>query len=500
MTPEEIARKEAELKDQAAALELKEKAQREKSVAADIKLGEDKAERELTRLNVIDQMTELAVSSLGLPFPDVHKEAQRMKAEGVNPTEFRAWMMKQKAERQAMSANKPQLGLSNKEQIKFSLAKALRAIHGGRWNKNNKDVGFEFEVSEETEKLQPGCVSPAGRVERSLTIPNDITHSYARAGSLTVEDIAYIIEHTPKAQRSMSVDQALKGGNWTGAGISPSRFIDYLNAATITDQINITSIPGLTGDLEFPVLDGIQTAYMRGEHEDATLSDLTTGTRKMSARLMSAGTKITYLLKTMAQGMGIDMIIERKLALAMALKRNQMFLYGTGQNKEPLGILVNSGVNVVAGGANGLAPTVNNYINMRTAVNAANAGSLPGQPSVFLMNSVTIGKNQQTPIETGQTARVMDINAIEKRVIGSPVIESNLLRSNLIKGSGTDLSECVFLNPAEVYEAKWGSTRVIIDDKTDAKTDETTTWIHEYYDYMLGHAVAVSIMNDLITT
>lgn len=513
MTKEEIEKRAAELKAKEDELKLKEESMRKTSDTdadgkplSSHKVGEDHAAKETMRKAAIDDMMTMAITGLGCKFEDLHEEAQRMKKEGIHPSDFRAYVMRGVSERQALSAEQDALGLSDNDQKTFSLATALRAMHDDDWGPNSKTAGFEYEVSMEAAKKQPEGIKSAGASGRSLVIPVDIINSHSRRSGMTANDLAFIaafVKSKSQAARAMSVDQANAGGAWTAPGLTPGRFIDFLHSATITDLINITQIPGLSGDLSFAKLDAIQTAYMRGEHEDATLSDLTTSLRTMSPRLMSAGTKISQLLKIQAGGLGIDMILEKKLALAMAIKRNQQFLYGTGKGREALGILVNSGVNVVAGGANGLAPTVDNWINCRTEVAAANAGSLPGQNPIFLMNSVTIGKNQRTAIESGQTERIMAVNTpagAPKSCIGHTVIESNLLRSNLTKGSGTDLSEAVFLNPQEVYEGRWGSIRVLVDEKTNAATDETVTWIHEYIDYMLGHAQAVSVMNDLITT
>ncbi|MCK5012243.1 MAG: phage major capsid protein [Candidatus Omnitrophica bacterium] len=513
LTQEQLEAQEKKLREDQAELALKVEAHR-KAKDEDppgsghkIDIGPDKMKAERTRIKDIDGLIDIAVESLGIEFKDIKEEAARIKAEGVPADQFRAVIMKKVGERKALDADDNALGMTDKEQVDFSLARAIRSMHAGDFNESSKEASYEYRVSVEAEKLQPNCISSQKTGERSLTLPVDIINSYARRNAVTPNDIAFVKAYlnsaNGRAMRSMSVDQSTKGGAWTAEGLTRARFIDFLNAATITDRIGITQVPGLSGDLNFGVLDAIQDAYTRGEHEAATLSDLTTSTRKMSPRLVSAGTKISHLLKIQGAGMGIEAIIERKLALAQAIKRNKLFIYGTGQSGEPLGIAVNSGINVVAGGTDGLAPTLDNYINMRTLVMAANAGDLPGGMPIFLMNAVTVGKNQRTEITSGQVPRIMAHDTPpgqQKACIGHPVIESNLLRSNLTKGSGTNLSEAFFLNPAECYEGRWGTIRVVVDDKSDAATDETTTYIHEYVDYMLGHAVAVSYMNDLITT
>ena len=509
LTPEQIKKKEEALAAKEKELALKEESIRaakkqpgDDDTAARIKVELDKATIRAEQHKQVDGLVAMAVKSMGVNFDDIQAESERVKAEGVDPAHFRGFIMKLVSDRQAVEAEKNKLGLTPGEQKRFSIAKALIAMQEGDFTKDSKRASFEYRVSQEAEKLQPSSINTQSTGPHGLTMPIDIVNSYARRAELTAADLQCIATML-RTDRSMSVDQATKGGAFTAEGMSQSRFIDFLNAATISDQINLTRIPGLVNDLTFGVLDGIQEAYTRGEHEAATLSDLTTNSRKMSPRLLSSGTKISHLLKIQGAPMGIEALIERKLALAQAIKRNKLLIYGTGKNGEPLGIANNSAINVVSGGTNGAVPSLDNYINMRTLVAAANAATLPGQPMVFLMNSVTVGKNKRTKIETGQTDRVMAVNTPPGQVescIGTRVVESNLLRSNLAKGTGTDLSEVIYLNPMEVYDARWGSMRVVVDASTSASTDETITYIHEYLDYMLGHAVAVSYMNDIITT
>ena len=69
----------------------------------------------------------------------------------------------------------------------------------------------------------------------------------------------------------------------------------------------------------------------------------------------------------------IEQVIRSGFVSILANAIDWVALYGSGSSSQPLGILNTSGIGSVAGGTNGIAPTLNHVIDLKKALSIDNA-------------------------------------------------------------------------------------------------------------------------------
>jgi HK97 family phage major capsid protein len=241
----------------------------------------------------------------------------------------------------------------------------------------------------------------------------------------------------------------------TGAGLKPTihdptNFIELLRARTLVAQFGARLLTGLTGDLSVPKQTAGATAQWVAEGASPTGSNPTVGQVSLAPKTVSAYIDITrkFILQS---SMSAEQFVRDELTKVVAVEVDRTALNGSGVGNEPQGILQNGSVNTVAIGANGGAPTFAHFVQQETNVAAGNAdiGKLG-----YITNSKVRGTLKQT-LEAA-TAGAQMVWRPDSTVNGYRAGATNLIPSNLTKGSGTNLSAAIFGNWDDLIIAMWG--------------------------------------------
>lgn len=165
----------------------------------------------------------------------------------------------------------------------------------------------------------------------------------------------------------------------------------------------------------------------------------------------------------------VDTLLRREISERFALAIDRAGINGTGTN-QPLGLLLQAGLNVVPAGPNGLAPIWSHPLNLEEAVLAAAGGSLRA-PS-FLM-SPRLAKRLRSTSRVGSGDRFI----LEGRdLLGYPIRVSSSVPDSLTKGSSVGAcSALIFGDLAEMIVGFWGPAAV--DILVDAATEIKDGWI-----------------------
>jgi HK97 family phage major capsid protein len=197
----------------------------------------------------------------------------------------------------------------------------------------------------------------------------------------------------------------------------------------------------------------------------------------------------------------VEAFVRLDLATVLALGVDYASLHGLGSSNQPLGLAGQSSVNVVALGANGLAPTWAHLVDMETqvAVDNADIGTLG-----YLTNAKVRGKLKTT--EKAPTTGMfvwgeqMDAQGFGQ-LNGYRAGVSNQVRSDLVKGtSGAVCSGLFYGNWADLVIGQWSGLDMLIDPYTGATAGTVRSVAFIDVDVAVRHGESFSYVADALTT
>lgn len=245
---------------------------------------------------------------------------------------------------------------------------------------------------------------------------------------------------TDLEQRARSLGVDANGGFLVPEPLA-ARVIDRVRNAARVIQAGALTVPMEVNELNLARMTGGSTAYWKSENAAVTESDQTYDRIQLKA-------KTAVVLQRMSQELFEDLspeadaIIEREIALALALKLDLAVLRGSGVDPEPKGIRNQTGVNIVSLGANGATPT--NFTFLVDAVSVVRTAN--GEPNAAIYSSRTQTTVDKFADTTNQPLRPpATVEELRKLV-------SNQIPNNLTVGTSTDCSEA--------YVGDWSSVLI----------------------------------------
>lgn len=250
---------------------------------------------------------------------------------------------------------------------------------------------------------------------------------------------------------------------------------DFFNASVMR-LAGATVLEGLTGNLDLPRL--VAGTAAAGKAENGTSDEVspTTAMLQLTPKRLPAYIDISERL-LLQSSVAIETILRGHLATQMGATQEAAFFHGTGTN-EANGIAGASGIGSVAGGTNGLAPTLANLIALETAVDTSNA--LLGNLS-YVSNGQIRGKLKSTPkVSSTDSRMLLDSDGL---VNGYTPYFTNAVSRTLTKGSSSVASAIFFGNFADYVVGYWGGVSLeMVRDKTNAITGIYSLVASTYYD------------------
>ena len=311
-------------------------------------------------------------------------------------------------------------GIDAHELKNYNLMRAINAAVRHDWSK----AGLEKEISDFIAR----------------------THDYETSGFLMPTSLSVTRE----------VDSTV-AGSLIATDLRASDFIEVMRARTIMFQMGAKQLTGLVGNIDIPKQNGTSEVYwIDGEKDDAPETSVSFTTVSLSMKTAAAIAPITYkMLKQSTPA--VEALVRSDLAWAMAKGIDTAALYGSGKNKEPLGLANMKGIFSLdkAGEEIGFA----DLVDMETVIAGANAdvGSL-----AYLANSRTVGALKQLVDKNGRLLWKDVINANRNSAPGElngyTVNRSNLVRNDL--GASQNYSDFFFGNWADLLIGEWGFVEI----------------------------------------
>lgn len=346
----------------------------------------------------------------------------------------------------------------------YSLHKAIRSQMA-----NGTLDGVELELHQETVKR----AKAAGVAITGLAVPMGTARSEKRADGQTVTQ-----------------DSGAYGGNLVATELQSP--IEFLRPQPVLESLGARFMTGLQGNLKFPTNDGGITATWEGEVTEVANTKNAYGSKEMSPKRLAASVLMS-LQNIMQSSTDLELMTVQDIRDAVAEAIDRAGINGSGSGNQPLGILNTSGIGSVVGGTNGAAPTWANIVDLETSIFVQNANSARMN---YLINPVTRGRLKKTKHEAGDLGYLM---ATDNTINGYPVGVSNLVPSNLTKGTGTGLSAGIFGDFSQLLIGQWAFLDMSVDDKSRKKEGYIEITVNTFLDLLVRQPKAFAAVKDWVT-
>lgn len=364
----------------------------------------------------------------------------------------------------------------------YSVLKFLRQQDPS--NKDERLDGIEREASDEIAKR-------CGKSGDGFYMPYDlhIDSRHAAGGRSTLARLGVL-----------SREQRATLDTTAGAGTVPTivdgSVIEILRNRVLLAQLGATLLTGLVGNLSLPKQTAAGTSAWLAEGVDNTsASSQTIGQIGLTPRRISSFTEYSKLLLKQTS-IDIEMWARSDLARVLAIALDLAGFTGSGTSNQPLGIINNPNVNVVALGTNGLAPTWAPILKMESVMDDSNA--LDGS-----INFVTTPKGRGTLKGITKLSGSTFSDFIwdsEGRVNTYPAWSTKNVPSNLTKGSGTGLSAAILGDFSCLLMGLWGDgVDTVVNPYSKDTAGLVRITMEQYADVNLRYPEAFSVIKDMIT-
>jgi HK97 family phage major capsid protein len=362
-----------------------------------------------------------------------------------------------KATNKAHAAESPE----QKVRKRFSVGKALAELRMGRL------TGLEAEMHAEGEKIA-----------RDTNLPTTGRGFYLPA-----------FAHMDVEKRDSTVAAPLAAGNTIST--TQHGLKDGYNFTLGLEQIGLQVIRNLTGINDIPVADLLaEASYSAEGNTSITSIDPNVRRPRLTARQVSAKSRVTFLLKAAADPV-LDSIIMQNLLNAEKLAVEKVVIKGGGAN-QPVGILDSADTqNLDLGSPGNLS--YNKIIDLINAPDDENAAF--DMNFAFATNAKVRGMLQKIKIDAGSGQMVWD-RQVANTLNGYPAFVSNIVPSN--GGVGTNESAIIFGNWSQMVLGNWALRELIVDDYS--VDSFSIVKLYSFWDQAFLNPKAFAKVRNILTT
>ena len=298
-------------------------------------------------------------------------------------------------------------------------------------------------------------------------------------------------------KRTYVAGTATAGGNLIATDHLADNFIEALRDRLAIAQLGATFISDLVGDVSIPKRTGTASAYWFGadDSDSVTESTGTIGTVTMTPKTVGALSKFSHLMNLQSTP-DIEQLIRNDFVALLADAIDTAAINGSGSSNQPTGILQTSGIGSVAGGTNGLAPTLDHLLDLKKEVSVDNADVAS---CGFLTNAKV--ESVLAKAKDSQSQYLLSPYGAElgrSQIAGRRFEVSNNVPSNLTKGSGSNLSAVVYGNFSDCLIGLFGTLEILVDPYTDFAKGTTGIRALQSIDIAVRHAESSAVMQDVI--
>ncbi|QKJ67479.1 phage major capsid protein [Deefgea piscis] len=393
-------------------------------------------------------------------------------AEGLGVNDYRALVMDDLAKQKGSgvvraSENDVQTGLSDAEAASFSFRKLICSLSDPTMA---KEAAFELEACRAAAQTRSSIAKGSGA---QVSIPHEVI-------------MRQLVR--PAMKRDLLVGTLTAGGHTVQTDLQHGSFVDLLVNQMVLEQLGITRMTGLVGNVAIPRQTGGAACYWVAENGAPTETQAAFDQVALTPKTIAAFTEVSRLLLKQSS-LDVEAFIQMDLQRSMALGLDFAAINGSATGNQPRGILATAGIGSVAGGANGLAPTWDNIVDLESAIANLNAGN-----GAYLTNTKVRGRLKKTQQFSGTNGTsIWD-------VIAGNVAVSNQVPSNLTKGTSSGVcSALIYGNWADLLMGLWGGLDLLVDPYSNSTTGAVRVTAFQSADFTVRHPESFSAMVDALT-
>lgn len=282
----------------------------------------------------------------------------------------------------------------------------------------------------------------------------------AHAAGLELSGNSIVVLDSVFEQRGQTVTgQTTNPGDQGGVLVEKDLqgLLGLIQADTFLDKVGAYFMTGLKGDIVFPVQETAPTIQELTEIEQMNDSEITFSSFELKPT--RRGTTVPISRQTLLQtSFDMQNIVLNAISQALAQKMNAEAIANL------LTIITSGNGNLLALGTNGVAPTYNDLVALEGLVDSFNHNR--GVPK-YLTNTKVRSKLKTTQIFTGTSGA--PVWSPDNIVNGYEGVVSNIVPSNLTKGTATNASAIIFGNFNDFRIGMWGGTEFIVDPYTQKR-------------------------------
>lgn len=341
------------------------------------------------------------------------------------------------------------IGLTSQEVKRYSLMNVIRHLADPSDRATREAASFELDCSKAAE-------AKLGRAAKGVVMPWDV--------------MASTQQRAPQAAGTAS-----SGGYLVDTTLLTGSFIDLVRNRSALLGLNVTTLTGLTGNVDIPKKTGNTTAYWVGEDVAVSETNIALGQISMTPKSLGGYVDITRRLMQQSS-MDVEALVRADLAESIALAIDSSGIYGLGGSSALLGIKNITGVgtetltsvagtNKAIGGVTYYFGDFSDYVNMETTVSVAN---LDVNSMFYVGNAHVRGALKQTLRNTNSEMFIWDNNEVNgygarvsNQLIGSNVLFGDFSQAIFGFWSGVDITVDPYTNSTK------GTTRIVAFQDVD---------------------------------
>jgi HK97 family phage major capsid protein len=316
----------------------------------------------------------------------------------------------------------------------------------------------------------------------------------AKRSGLQIEGFAvpaFLPTSKPVEQRGQTATgQTTNPGDQGGVFVETqvNGLIESLWSRNFLSLVGAQRFAGLVGNQKFPVQLTKPTAEGVTEIQALTDQEILFGEVDMSPNRRGATIPISkqLLLQT---SFDVQRFVLDQIRKSLDYKLNADAVTAV------LAAIITGNGNLLALGTNGAAPTYADMVALETLLAASDADK---DTVKYLTNPKVKGKLKTTQTFTGTDGTPVWKDSI---VNDYPAIVSNLIPSNLTKGTASGVASAIILgNWADLYVGMWGGVDFVVDPFTLAKKAQIQITTNMWWDVEVARAASFAGIKDALTT
>ena len=301
------------------------------------------------------------------------------------------------------------------------------------------------------------------------------------------------------SKRDMTAGTTTQGGHTVQTDVN--ELIDYLWPRTTVESLGATVLSGLSSNVSFPRKSAVPTGTWEGETDAGAESSPTVDTVSLTPKRIGTYVDISKQLLVQTGVPGLDRIIRSDIEGAIANALETAAINGSGTGSQPTGILNDGSIGVEAIGANGGTPDWGNIVALEASIsnNNADMGRLgylttPGMRGLLK----TTEKATNTGMFIWENMAMGGVNPTigEGQLNGYRAAISNLVPSELEKGTGYNLHAIIFANWADLLMGQFGGMDIVIDPYTQATNTLLRIVVNSWWDIARRHSESFAAIKD----